>query len=249
MKIRVAVVDDMSLARQRLIRHLAKQSDVEIVAECADGESAVQVLRKKLVDVVFLDVQMPEIDGFDVIAAIGPENMPAVIFLTAYNEYAVRAFEVSAVDYLLKPFDEARLCAALDKVRERISRPYDEVERLRTVLQKLGGKANKRFSIRTSGKTVLIDADDIDWIEAAGNYLVVHVDKERHTMRGTMAELEARLDPERFVRIHRSTMVNIDRIKELQPQRNGDQVVLLNDGTELTLSRTYREQVEVLLNN
>jgi two-component system LytT family response regulator len=246
--IRALIVDDEPLARQRLIRLLKEEQDVEIIGEAGDGGEAVAAIRSKNPDLVFLDVQMPVLDGFGVLEALGEENLPAVIFVTAYDRYALRAFEYNALDYLLKPFDRERFRKALERARAHLGRgrDRDEAQQLLAAAAeyKSEGAALERLVIKSSGRVFFLRVDEIDWIEAAGNYVRLHVGKEAHLLRDTMSGLEARLDPKRFLRVHRSTMVNIERIQELQPLFHGDYVIILRDGTQLNLSRGYRQRLQ-----
>jgi two-component system LytT family response regulator len=252
--IRVVLVDDEPLARARLRGLLAQASDVHLVAECADGVEAVEVLRRERPDVVFLDVQMPERDGFGVLEALEPP-MPLVIFVTAYQEHAVRAFEAAAVDYLLKPFDRERFALTLARVRERLREPAPTAlpPELSGLLQRLARPASpepvaapllERLVVKTAHETRLVRVEDVDWLEAAGNYVTVHVGTEEYLVRETLEKLEAQLPAPRFVRVHRSTVVNLDRIRSLRPTPGGDHRLVLHDGRELTLSRTYRVRLE-----
>jgi two-component system, LytTR family, response regulator len=248
---RVVLVDDEPLARSKLRRLLAGEDGVEIVGEAASAAEAREVLLAERPDLIFLDIQMPEEDGFTLLESLPSDAVPAVIFVTAFDEHALRAFEVHALDYLLKPFDRERLRLALERAREALDRsaagPFDE--QLRMMLQELRGEQPylSRFVIRSVGRIVFVNAPDVDWIEAAGNYVRLHIAKESHLLRETMSSLETRLDPRVFARIHRSTIVNIERIRELHHIFHGDYSVLLKDGTRLTLSRGYREQFERLV--
>jgi len=247
-KIRALIVDDEPLARERIRTLLRREPDFEIAGECGDGARAVAAIEKLRPDLVFLDVQMPEAGGFDVVEAIGAERMPAVIFVTAYDKYALRAFDVHALDYLLKPFDRARFREALDRVRAQVARAQDgEINRRLLALLKdvrPESRHRERLVVRDGGRILFLRADEIDWIEAAGNYLQLHAGRHTHMMRETMAGIEAQLDPARFVRVHRSTIVNLDRVREMQPGPHGDSTLLLRDGTRLTLSRTCRARFE-----
>ncbi len=247
MKISALIVDDEPLARER-IRTLARgDPEIEIAGECSDGRAAVAAIRKLAPQLLFLDVQMPDLDGFGVLEAIGPEHMPVTIFVTAYDQYALRAFEVHALDYLLKPFDRERFEKALARAKRQIRRSDDELhERLLALLEDLkpGQKYLERLVIKSGGRIFFLRAEEIDWIEASGNYVRLHAGKESHLLRDTMNGIEARLDPARLVRVHRSTIVNLDRIKELHPWFRGDHVIILRDGTRLTLSRSCREKLE-----
>ena len=244
----------MPLARQRLKRHLKKEPDITIVGESANGAEAVAAIAALKPELVFLDVQMPEMDGFEVVEAVGVEQMPAVIFVTAFDQFALRAFEVHAVDYLLKPFDGERLQRTLARARKIIREPENQSleERMRKLLADLRSapKYVKRLAVKNAGRTFYLHVDEIDWIAAAGNYLELHIGKKSHLIRERLSVLEAKLDPEKFVRIHRSTLLNIERVKEVHPLFNGDQLVFLKDGTELTISRNYRENfINVLEGN
>jgi two-component system LytT family response regulator len=251
MSIRTIIVDDVELARER-IKILLEDPEVEVVAECANGREAIEAVVGLKPDLVFLDVQMPNIDGFEVVETVGVEEMPAVIFVTAYDEYALRAFEVNAVDYLLKPFDQVRLNRAVARARRAIGRqtPAREVEeRLRRLLAEVRGQTKylRRIPVKSARDTTLILTEQIDWVGSAGHYLELHVGGETHLIREQLSRLESKLDPERFVRIHRSTLVNLNRIKSLRPLFNGDHVVVLKNGRELNLSRTYHEKLMELL--
>ena len=251
MRIRALIVDDEPLARERIRTLLRKEPDVEVAGECGDGARAVEAIAKLRPHLVFLDVQMPEGGGFDVVEAVGTERMPAVIFVTAYDKYALRAFDVHALDYLLKPFDRARFREALDRARAQIHREQGgELNRqLLALLKEVRPERRKRerLVVRDGGRIVFLRTDEIDWIEAAGNYLQLHAGRHTHMMRETMAGMEAQLDAGRFVRVHRSTIVNLDRVRELQPGPHGDSILLLRDGTRLTLSRTHRVRFEKAL--
>jgi two-component system LytT family response regulator len=250
-KMRTLVVDDEPLARERLRGLLRGEPDVECVGECANGREAVEAIRSQKPDLVFLDVEMPVLDGLGVIEEIGAELMPAVIFVTAYDRYALRAFEIHALDYLLKPFDRERFQEAVRRARERVQRARGGDGGLAGLLEESRGarKPADRLVIKSGGRVFFVKTEDIDWIEAAGNYARVHVGSEIHLLRETMNALEARLDGDKFLRIHRSTIVNIERIQELQPWFHGDYVVILHDGTQLTLSRGYRQKVQELFGN
>ncbi len=247
MKIRTLIVDDEPLGRERIRTLLSGDSEIEVIGECADGRQAIAAIEERKPDLVFLDVQMPEVDGFGVLDAICCERVPVIIFVTAYDRYAVRAFEVHALDYLLKSFDRERFAAAVQRAKAEIrhSREGALNERLAGLLEDLQIKNERltRLVIKSAGRIVFLRVEEIDWIEAADNYVRVHAGREAHLMRETLQALEKRLDPARFLRIHRSSLVNIERIRELQPIFHGDYVVKLTDGTELTLSRNYREKL------
>ena len=250
------IVDDEELARRGIRSRLAARNDIRIVAECASGREAVDTIVEHAPDLVFLDVQMPGLDGFDVIEEIGPERMPVVIFVTAYDEHALRAFDVHALDYLLKPIDEARLHDAIDRAKARLDqrRSSQLGDRLAALLDGVApgersgddasGEITERFVIKTGGRVTFVDADAIDWVEAAGDYVRLHTSEKVHLLRETMSGMEDRLDPDRFLRIHRSTIINTERLRELRPYGNSEYIVVLDDGTELKLSRTYRDALD-----
>jgi two-component system LytT family response regulator len=247
-KTRAVIVDDEPLARERLRMLLASEDWIEVIGECKDGLSAVASIQKLQPELVFLDVQMPGATGFEVIQAIGAEKMPFVIFVTAYDRYALRAFDVHAIDYLLKPFDRERFQQALLRAKQQLERRStgDLERRLLQLVQDLKPVQQKleRFVIKAGGRVFFVRADEIDWIEAAGNYVKLHVGPEAHLFRETMNALESQLDADTFFRVHRSHIVNIERVRELQPWFNGEYVVFLKDGTRLTLSRGYREKLQ-----
>jgi two-component system LytT family response regulator len=246
-KIRTLIVDDEPLARQRLRRLLEADPDIVLLGESGDGQQAVADLRQLRPDLVFLDVQMPVLDGFGVLQALGDTPLPAVIFVTAHDRYALKAFEVHALDYLLKPFDKTRFAAALERAKAQVRQGSALAlnERLQELLQAIPGRRNgpERLMIKSGGRIYFVRLDDVDWIEAAGNYVRLHVGKEDHLLREPLTALEKKLDPGRFVRIHRSTIVNLERIRELQPAFHGEYIMILQDGTELTVSRSCRDKL------
>ena len=247
MKIKTLIVDDEPLARDKVKRFLRDEDDVEIVGECGNGKEALAAIKKLSPDLVFLDIQMPEMNGFQVLQSVGAAQMPAVIFATAYDQYAIQAFDVHALDYLLKPFNRERFRRAVERVREQIStNDADSLDkRLRALIAdlKTEKKYLERLVIKSVGRVFFLKTKEIDWIEAAGNYVKLHVGRESHMLRETMNGLESKLDPDKFLRIHRSTLVNIDRIKEPHPLFSGDYTVMLQNGAELTLSRSYRDRL------
>ncbi|MDB4947353.1 MAG: yehT 1 [Gemmatimonadetes bacterium] len=249
--IRAIVVDDEPLARDLLRTMLAAEPDMEIVGEYGNGEDAVNAILEDTPDLVFLDVQMPELDGFGVINAVGIERMPVVVFVTAFDQYALQAFDAHALDYLLKPFDEERLQRTLRRVRERLQKsPLGQVsQRMLALLEQLDTRNRyvERLVIRQEGRATFLPVRDIDWIEADGKQICVHAGAARHVLREGMSRVEAQLDPAEFLRIHRSTIVRIDRIREIQPWFQGDYVVIMRDGTQLTSSRGYRDRLKDLL--
>ena len=248
--LRVLIVDDEPLAREGVKELLAGESDVAVVGECADGVAAVEEIRRLSPDLVFLDVQMPGMDGFGVLEHIGPGQMPAVVFVTAFDEFAVKAFEVHAFDYLLKPLDPDRFRLALQRARDGGERTESILgERLAALLQHVVGRTRylERISIKEGGKITFVKAREIDWIAAEGDYVCIHTMGRKHLIRGKIGALEQRFDPALFARIHRSTIVNIDRIKELQPLFSGEYSLTLQNGVKLTVSRSYREKLFSLL--
>jgi two-component system LytT family response regulator len=248
--IRTLIVDDMLLARTRLRRHLGADPAIEIVGECAGGRAAIAAIAALEPDLVLLDVQMPEVGGFDVLDAVGPDAVPFVVFVTAYDEFALRAFEVHAVDYLLKPFDAARLSTTIERVKRQLARtPRGGHAELRALLDEwgAGAKQRRRIAIRTDSRTVFLPVDDIDYIEAAGNYVRIQAGSESHLIRERLHQMEQTLPPDTFARIHKSAIVNIHRVKEMQPLFNGDQSLVLQNGKRLTMSRTHRAKVVALL--
>jgi len=246
--IRVAIIDDEPLAREALRIVLATDPEVVVVGDCI-GVDAPALIEREGVELVFLDVQMPEVDGFEVLAALRPGALPLTVFVTAHDEYAVRAFEVHAIDYLLKPFDDARLMTALARAKERLARHGAVAGQ--EILALLDERAQRtssveRFLVRARGKVVVVRAADIDWIEAADYYATLHVGGESHLIRETMTDLEGSLDARRFVRVHRGAIVNIDRVREVHPLFRGDCTLVLADGTQVKLSRTRRSEFERL---
>jgi two-component system LytT family response regulator len=248
-ELRCVVVDDEPPARKRVRELLAAARDVTVVGEARTGTEAVQVISDLQPDVVFLDVQMPELDGFGVLAALETPP-PAVVFVTAYDAYALKAFEVHALDYLLKPFDRERFTAALDRARATVSRhPAADDPRLLALLGELTARDHRltRIAVKTGGRIRLVPVHEIEWIEASGNYLRLHVAGAWYLVRETMQAMEGKLDPALFARIHRSTIVNIEQIAELAPSSHGDCSVTLRSGARVTLSRTYREPLRARL--
>jgi two-component system LytT family response regulator len=246
--LRVLVVDDEPLARQRLTDLLRGEGGLEVVGEAEDGDEAVRAIRALEPDLVFLDIQMPGRTGLDVVRDVGPERMPATIFVTAYDQHALKAFQVRALDYILKPFDRERFADALQRARRQIERDEtgDLGRRLLALVKDLRRDQPKtdRLVVKSGGRLFFLRMDEIDWIEAAGNYVRLHVGTTSHLLRETMNAIEGRLDPEKFFRIHRSRIVNMERIQEMQPWLNGEYAVVLRTGTRLTLSRGYREKLQ-----
>ncbi|HYY72587.1 MAG TPA: LytTR family DNA-binding domain-containing protein [Candidatus Bathyarchaeia archaeon] len=246
MTIRAAVVDDEPLARRAILRFLKNDSELEIVAECGDGQSAVGTILAKKPDLVFLDVQMPEMDGFEVVRRIGPERMPLTIFVTAFDRYAIRAFDANAIDYLLKPVGAERFTKALARVRARIAEKssFETAQRMIATLEEIKRQHEyaDRLPVLENGRILFVKTKEIDWIEADGNYARLHVGPRTHEIRETLSALERKLSPRDFLRIHRSTIVNVHFIKEIQPWFHGYHLVLLQNGQELRLSR-YQDQI------
>lgn len=247
MTIRAAIVDDEPLARRRIRSLLVEARDVEVIAECANGKEAIRAIEESPPDLLFLDIQMPEIDGFDVLRAVGVGRVPVVIFVTAYDQFALRAFEAHALDYLLKPFDDERFEAALQRARERIRQQQggDLDRRLRALLEEVrGGRGYlQRLVVPTGNRSVFVRTEEIDWIEAERNYIRLHVGGRAHLLRGNLSRIESALDPAAFCRIHRSTIVNIDRIQAVESLFRGEYLVVLHDGTRLTSGRSYRRNL------
>jgi two-component system LytT family response regulator len=258
-KIRTLIVDDEPLARERVRSMTGLEGDLEVIGEARDGAEAVDAILSQSPDLVFLDVQMPKLDGFDVISSVGADRMPSVVFVTAFDQHALRAFEVQALDYLLKPFDQERFQGALRRVREQMDAAENGAlgKRLRALVRDMktdvspdaqpavsADRKSDRMVVKSGGRLFFLRSDEIDWVEAAGNYVRVHVGTESHLLRDTMNAIETRLNPDVFFRIHRSRIVNIERVKELQPWFNGEYVVILRNGTKLTLSRGYREKLQ-----
>jgi two-component system, LytTR family, response regulator len=261
MKIRTVVVDDEPLARRRLARLLESDETVDVVGVCANGRDAVRTVREARPDLLFLDVQMPEMDGFGVLQALGGDGLPQVVFVTAYDQYAIQAFEVHALDYLLKPYTPARLSAAVQRAARQIAAPRatpadrlaELLEHLERERRELGARLagapppapaqTTRLLVKNGERMFFVPVETIDWLEAEGNYVRLHCGREAHLVRATLSGMEEQLDPRRFTRIHRSTIVNLDRVKEVRPWFAGDYLVKLHDGSELRLSRRYRDHL------
>ena len=241
------IVDDEPAARGAIRTLLAEDPEIEIVGECANGRAALDDIRRRSPDLVFLDIQMPDMDGITMLRQLDPRLLPVVLFVTAYDSYALRAFEVHALDYLLKPFDDGRFREAVTQAKHHVRQR--RAGALTQQLQALLAPSSyvQRLAIKGDGRVMIVNTADVDWFEAEGDYVRIHTGKNRHLLRETMKRLEEQLDPAQFVRIHRSTIVNIDRIKELQPFFKGEYVVLLTDGTSLKMSRGYKAQLEKLL--
>lgn len=250
MKVRTLIADDELLARERLRQLLTAQPEIELVGECADGREAVAEIREKKPDLIFLDIQMPELDGFAVLDAINLEPMPIIVFVTAHDKFALRAFEVHAVDYLLKPFDRERFESAVQRALEQVKHREDparsQAQAAALTEMQSPAKPVERLAIKSDGRITILKTADIDWVESAHNYVEIHENKRAHLLRETMGGMEQKLPPEKFVRISRSVIVNVDRIKELQPTFYGEYKVTLHNGKSLTLSRRYRSKLPLL---
>jgi two-component system, LytTR family, response regulator len=264
MSIRTLLVDDEPLARRGLELRLKRHADVEIVGEAGNGREAFRAISALQPDLMFLDVQMPGVDGFGLLRAVPASMLPLTVFVTAYDQYALAAFAASALDYLLKPVDDVRLDEAVERARTQIASraASDHCEQLLKLLATISStpdlslddiigpkpsrKTGEKFAIKDGQRLIRVDLDAIQWIDAAGDYMCVHTTEATHVLRGTMHELEQRLDPQRFQRVHRSTIVNLSRVKELRPHQNGEFFLVLDTGHELKLSRTYRDKVRLL---
>lgn len=246
--IRTIIVDDEPIAREGVRRQLSREPDVEIVAECGDGLAAVETIRELTPDLMFLDVQMPGMDGFEVVRAAGVDTMPAVVFVTAYDKYALQAFEVNAVDYLLKPFDGERFQKAFQRARAQIeSRTAQTINaKLEALLESIRPQQRylERLVVKTAGRIFFLPVSEIDWIESADNYVNLHCGRDSHLIRETLSSLETKLNPEEFLRIRHSAIVNLKRIKELRPLFKGEYEIVLQNGVKLTSSRRYRSKLE-----
>ena len=247
MKLRAIIVDDERMARMRLRRLLEKDPDVEIAAECEDGPQAVQAVRQEAPDLILLDIQMPGMDGFGVLEELGPERTPEVVFVTAYDEHAIRAFEEHALDYLMKPVSPERFAKMLARVRERRSQVRRGQESLFEMLAKRKADARgTRLMVKNGERTTFISPDEVDWVEAAGNYAILHLGKRTHILRETMNALESQLSGDMFCRVSRSAILNLRRVQELQSLSAGDHVAILVDGQRIPISRSMREVEERL---
>jgi len=252
MKIRALTVDDEPVARLGLRREIERDGELTLVAECQHGREAVEAIRALQPQLVVLDLQLPELDGFGVVEAVGVERMPTLIFATAYDQHALRAFEAQAIDYVLKPFDSERMQRALARAKKQIQIQSwgDLSERLQAVLDSARRPPGlQRIVVKNAGRISFLNVDEIDWIEAADNYVQIHVARDTFLVHGTLAKLEASLNADKFVRVHRSAIVSLARIQALQPLQHGEYRILLQNGAELTSGRTYRERLEHLLAN
>ena len=249
-RIRVVVADDEPLARSGVADLVRRDPECTVVAECADGSATVEMVNRLRPDLLLLDVQMPELDGFGVLQRLDPDSVPAVIFITAYDQFAVQAFEVHALDYLVKPFDDRRFTEALTHAKTALRQgPGELTRRLSGLLEQLAGREDSRgflsrIVVRVAGHVRFVRVEELDWIEAADYCAKLHAGGKVHVIRESLQALEERLDPGRFFRVHRSAIVNLDRVRELEPYLKGDHLVVLQDGTKLKLSRTRRAELE-----
>jgi two-component system LytT family response regulator len=257
MPVRTLIVDDERMARKRILTLLAADADVDVVGECTNGRDAVATIASERPDLVFLDIQMPELDGFGVVQAVGVQRMPVTVFVTAFDQHALKAFEAHALDYLTKPFDRERFETSLGRAKQQVqlraaansARTAAEDRepalnaRLVALLSDMERRQQyaERLMVKNAGRVLFLRVEEIDWIEAAGSYVRLHVGRDGHLLHEGIAALMNRLDPSRFARVHRSTIVNLDRVREMQPWFHGDAIAILRDGTRLQVSRTYRE--------
>ena len=250
MSIRTLIIDDEPLARRSVRRFLKSDPTIEIIGECSDGQSAIDAIRSLRPGLIFLDVQMPEVDGFEVLRRVAPDRMPAIIFVTAYDRYALQAFDANAIDYLLKPFGKERFQRALSRAKQRVAGKLnpEETSRILAALEQLGAQNRyvERLPIIENGRIMFVKTQEIDWIEAEGNYARLHTRSREHSVRETLASLQDKLSPRDFVRIHRSAIVNVHRVREIQPWFHGHHVVVLDNGKELRLSRYQLDVAERL---
>ncbi|QQS46925.1 MAG: response regulator [Acidobacteriota bacterium] len=250
--IRALIVDDEPLARERIRTLLEERRDIEVIGECGDGQEAAHRIPAERPDLVFLDIQMPELDGFEVIEAISRERLPAIVFVTAFDEHAIRAFEVNAIDYLLKPINAARFEQSVQRAIDRLANSGErEADRnLSDFVEKLRAERRytKRFAVRSGSRLSFVRAADVDWLDVADNYVRLHVAGREHLVRGTLKLVESQLNPETFVRVHRSLIINLDRVESVEPYSHGEYTVTMKDGAKLTTSRSYSERLRELLN-
>lgn len=250
--IRAIIIDDEPLAREKVQLFAASESDIEIVDTCSNGHEAFTSIKTYKPDLLFLDIQMPELNGFELLQQLETNPLPGIIFITAYDEFALRAFEFHALDYLLKPYDRERFQKSVAHARIAL-RSIEETEtttqQIRLLLNSIQQSSQKleRLIVKTNGRIIFLRIEEIDWMEAAGNYVKLHVGNETHLIRETMNGLEQQLNPLKFIRIHRSTIINIEKIKELEPYFNGEYKVILNNNAQLILSRNYRENFTTVL--
>lgn len=251
MTIRALIVDDEPWARSKVVALLSREADFAVACECATVEQAIASIASDKPDIVFLDVQLRDQTGFDVITAVGVDAMPLVVFATAYDNYTLQAFDSQALDYLLKPFDETRFQLSLGRVRKRLQTPTNEHEALQRLMAQMQPERRylQRLAVTHRERVMFVRTQDIDWLQAAGNYVTVHVGTASYLLRETLNALESRLDPKQFMRLHRSAIVNVDRIQQLSPWVRGEQAAVLTNGTQLTVGRTYRARLAALLRN
>ncbi|MFI5251498.1 MAG: LytR/AlgR family response regulator transcription factor [Bacteroidota bacterium] len=251
-KIKALIVDDEPLAREGIKQLLLREKDIQLIGESGDGFTAIELVKKHFPDLIFLDIELPEMDGFEILQELPLDHNPAIIFITAFNEYAVEAFNVHALDYLLKPIDPERFKNAIERARNnlRLHATSEINEKFYDLIMSLKSREEpaRRLLIKTAKRIFFVEMKEIDWVQAAGDYVWVHTRGEKYLIRQTMNDMDHSLDPATFIRIHRSTIVNIDRIKELQPLYRGDYAVVLHNGVKLTMGRTYREKVLSILN-
>jgi two-component system LytT family response regulator len=249
--IRTIIADDEPLGRRKLRLLLSAEPGIRVVAECENGDQTVAALRECRPDLILLDIQMPGADGFQILESVPAEEMPMVIFTTAFDQYAIRAFESHVLDYLLKPFDQERLHAAMERARIQMVHRHDRelAARMLDILShaRAGHRIERRFAIRSRGRVVFLDVDEIDWVEAAANYVKLNSGKQSYLLRETIGRVSERLHPDQFVRIHRSTLVNVQKIRELQPCNSGEYMVILRNGKELSCSRSYKSGLHKLI--
>jgi two-component system LytT family response regulator len=251
MKLRTLIVDDEMPSRKKIRAFLGEHPEFQVIGECADGEQAIAAIRAHNPELILLDVQIPGRDGFEVLDSLREEFVPEVIFVTAFDKYAVRAFEARALDYLLKPFTKTRFAEAVNRFHERRARlnGIGRKEEFKAALQEIQKESHsdQRILVKSGSRIIFLRKNSIEWIEAQGDYVRLHVGKEGHMLRETMETMSKRFDPSRFARIHRSTIVNLDYVREIRPLRGGDHRVLMRDGAQLTLSRTYRPNIQATL--
>ena len=249
--IRTVIADDEPLARNKLRLLLSAEAGIEVVEECRNGAETIAAVHAHKPDLLFLDIQMPDADGFEVLGKISPEEMPVAIFTTAYDQFAIRAFEARALDYLLKPFDQERLHHSIERVRAEFLKSHgsDLAHRILDALAQGRQSTDRRLVIKAGGRVVFIDVDEIHWVEAAANYVKLKTEKDSYLLREAIGHVSERLDPHQFIRIHRSTIVNAKQIKELQPCNSGEYIVVLKSGKELSCSRGYRSGLQQLIEN
>jgi two-component system LytT family response regulator len=249
--IRALIIDDEPLPRERIRTLLGEHRDVEVIGECRDGQVAVDTILAARPDLVFLDIQMPELDGFEVIKAISHEYLPAIIFVTAFDQYAIRAFDVNAIDYLLKPINAARFETAVQRAIERLaqSNPREPDPQLLNFIEQLraGPKFTTRFVVRSGARVSFVRTSEVDWIDVADNYVRLHIAGREHLVRETLKSVESQLDPDLFIRVHRSVIINLDRVETVEHTFHGEYLVTMKDGAKLTTSRSYSERLRLLL--